>query len=256
VPLRVRLVAAVLLLASLALAVSAVLTTSVLRGYLLDQTDSDLRTSAEASEALARAVDAVPSCRALERPVFQRRDPGPGGPGSPDLTRRYYTLVEGPSGRRCELAGPRQGSPDTSDLDDEGTSTVGSAEGRGQWRVAVESVDGGGRVIVATPLGADVDDTVDRLLLIQGLVSLAVLVVVLNTVSAHDVRDDMRYVLLYFFLGAMWVSVVVRILPFGGLSARDDVVIGEPRLFELLEQQAIALIEVESEPFIECVDDL
>jgi hypothetical protein len=34
----------------------------------------------------------------------------------------------------------------------------------------------------------------------------------------------MRYVLLYFFLGAMWVSVVVRILPFVGLSARDDVV--------------------------------
>lgn len=56
------------------------------------------------------------------------------------------------------------------------------------------------------------------------VVSLAVLVVVLKTVSAHDVRDDMRYVLLYFFLGAMWVSVVVRILPFVGLSARDDVV--------------------------------
>lgn len=174
-PLRVRLVAAVLLLASLALAVSAVLTTSVLRGYLLDQTDADLRTSAEASEALAQAVDAVPSCRALERPAFQRRDPGPGGPGGPDLTRRYYTLVEGPSGRQCELAGPRRGSPDTSGLDDEGVATVGSAEGSGQWRVAVETVDGGGRVVVATPLGADVDDTVNRLLLIQGLVSLAVL---------------------------------------------------------------------------------
>jgi uncharacterized membrane protein YjfL (UPF0719 family) len=56
------------------------------------------------------------------------------------------------------------------------------------------------------------------------LASLAVLIVVLRTVSAHDVRDDMRYLLLYFFLGAMWVSVVVRILPVVGLSARDDVV--------------------------------
>jgi uncharacterized membrane protein YjfL (UPF0719 family) len=56
------------------------------------------------------------------------------------------------------------------------------------------------------------------------LVSLGVLVVVLKTVSAHDVRDDVRYLLLYFFLGAMWVSVAVRVLPLVGLSARDDVV--------------------------------
>jgi uncharacterized membrane protein YjfL (UPF0719 family) len=56
------------------------------------------------------------------------------------------------------------------------------------------------------------------------LVSLAVLVVVLKTVSAHDVRDDVRYLLLYFFLGAMWVSVAMRCLPLIGLSARDDVV--------------------------------
>ena len=56
------------------------------------------------------------------------------------------------------------------------------------------------------------------------LVSLGVLVVVLKTVSAHDVRDDLRYLLLYFFLGAMWVSVAVRCLPLVGLSVRDDVV--------------------------------
>ena len=55
------------------------------------------------------------------------------------------------------------------------------------------------------------------------LVSLGVLLVVLKTVSAHDVRDDLRYLLLYFFLGAMWVSVAVRCLPLVGLSARDDV---------------------------------
>jgi uncharacterized membrane protein YjfL (UPF0719 family) len=56
------------------------------------------------------------------------------------------------------------------------------------------------------------------------LVSLGVLVLVLRTVSAHDVRDDTRYLLLYFFLGAAWVSVAVRCLPLLGISARDDVV--------------------------------
>lgn len=56
------------------------------------------------------------------------------------------------------------------------------------------------------------------------LVSLGVLVVVLRTVSAHDVRDDLRYLFLYFFLGATWVGIVVRCLPVVGLSVRDDVV--------------------------------
>jgi uncharacterized membrane protein YjfL (UPF0719 family) len=56
------------------------------------------------------------------------------------------------------------------------------------------------------------------------LASFGALLLVLRTASAHDVRDDIRYLLLYFFLGAAWVSVVVRFLPLLGLSARDDVV--------------------------------
>jgi uncharacterized membrane protein YjfL (UPF0719 family) len=55
-------------------------------------------------------------------------------------------------------------------------------------------------------------------------VSLAVLVLVLRTVSAHDVRDDPRYLFLYFSLGAMWVGFGVRCLPIVGVSVRDDVV--------------------------------
>jgi uncharacterized membrane protein YjfL (UPF0719 family) len=62
------------------------------------------------------------------------------------------------------------------------------------------------------------------LLDVAPLVSLAVLLLVLRTASAFDVRDDIRYLLLYFFLGAAWVSVAVRVLPLLGLSARDDVV--------------------------------
>jgi uncharacterized membrane protein YjfL (UPF0719 family) len=56
------------------------------------------------------------------------------------------------------------------------------------------------------------------------LASLALLLLVLRTVSAHDVRDDLRYLLLYFFLGAAWVGIMVRCFPVVGLSVRDDVV--------------------------------
>ena len=55
------------------------------------------------------------------------------------------------------------------------------------------------------------------------LVAAAVLLLVLKTVSAHDVRDDGRYLAMYFVLGAAWVGLAVRWLPVTGVSVRDDV---------------------------------
>jgi hypothetical protein len=48
--------------------------------------------------------------------------------------------------------------------------------------------------------------------------------IVLRTASAHDVRDDSTYVLLYLLLGAGWVGVWIRLLSMTGISRRDDVV--------------------------------
>ncbi len=52
----------------------------------------------------------------------------------------------------------------------------------------------------------------------------AVLLWVLLTFAAHDVRDSPVYVVLYFLLGGAWVGLVASLFPLFGLSARDDVV--------------------------------
>lgn len=65
--------------------------------------------------------------------------------------------------------------------------------------------------------------TARRLLDIAPILSAAVLLGVLKVLSAHDVRDDIRYLGLYFLLGAAWVGVAMFCIPVSGISARDDV---------------------------------
>lgn len=51
----------------------------------------------------------------------------------------------------------------------------------------------------------------------------ALLFLVLRTVSAHDVRDDAKYLFFYQVFGAAWVGLAALLLPWFGFSARDDV---------------------------------
>jgi len=46
---------------------------------------------------------------------------------------------------------------------------------------------------------------------------------VLKTISAHDVRDDILYLMFYMVLGAGWLGAATKLLPFAGVSARDDI---------------------------------
>lgn len=55
------------------------------------------------------------------------------------------------------------------------------------------------------------------------LLSAVLLLVVLKTLSAHDVRDDVRYVGLYFLLGLGWVGAAMTGISVTGISPRDDV---------------------------------
>jgi hypothetical protein len=59
---------------------------------------------------------------------------------------------------------------------------------------------------------------------VSPLLSALILVAVLTTIAAHDVVDDLRYILMYLALGAAWVGLTVWSLPFAGMSPRDDVV--------------------------------
>jgi uncharacterized membrane protein YjfL (UPF0719 family) len=55
------------------------------------------------------------------------------------------------------------------------------------------------------------------------LVCAALLLFILRRWSAEDVRDDLRYLLMYQILGAAWVLLAATLLPYLGYSLRDDV---------------------------------
>ncbi len=177
-PLRVRLVAVVLLLASLALAGSAVLTTGVLRGYLVNRVDTDLVAEAQSTPGLLE--DRVCADLVAGRPglgqAFSRgpgRGPGRGGrPASP--LYQFYVLYVDANGQACsaDSTGERPELPEQVQGGAPFTApSVGSDDG--SWRVVQRPV-GGGTVTLATSLSG-VDETVRRLLVVQALVALVML---------------------------------------------------------------------------------
>jgi uncharacterized membrane protein YjfL (UPF0719 family) len=56
------------------------------------------------------------------------------------------------------------------------------------------------------------------------LACFALLWAILRTLAAHDVRDDMGYLLMYALMGAAWVGLAVTAMPILGISPRDDAV--------------------------------
>ena len=80
------------------------------------------------------------------------------------------------------------------------------------------------------------------LLLLTPVLAAAVLLAVLLTVSAQDVRDDPTYLGFYMVVGAAWVGGWSRLLPLLGLSVRDDVVERGNRAAAIAIAGAIAAI--------------
>jgi len=56
------------------------------------------------------------------------------------------------------------------------------------------------------------------------LLAVALVYAVLQVASAHDVRDDPRYLYLYTALGGAWIGAFMLGTPWLGISLRDDVV--------------------------------
>ncbi|MBA4147279.1 MAG: hypothetical protein H0X66_04125 [Verrucomicrobia bacterium] len=68
-------------------------------------------------------------------------------------------------------------------------------------------------------------NVVDRSsLFLTPLLAALVLLGVLKSFAAHDVRDDGQYIMLYMLMGSAWVGLTRSALGFLGLSARDDVI--------------------------------
>ena len=164
-PLRVRLVAAVLALTTAGLLLSGLAAVPVLRAYLQGEVDDSLRQAAGVP-AGALADD--------RRPGPGRRGPREGrGP-----LNRFYVLELDAQGDPSREEGigrddPYPRLPEGRPLPTEPT-TVPAVEGDDRWRVLAARRPDGTTVVLGAPLRA-VDATVGRLLAIQVVAGLAVL---------------------------------------------------------------------------------
>ena len=165
-PLRVKLVAAVVALAALALLVTGLSATRVLHGYLQARVDSQLTAAAR---ALLRPNDG--------RLLSGRR----GGPRFDELSA-YYVRVTAADGtllyEPTVLAPERQATPalPAAGATPAGLFTVADRTGQSRFRALAIGLDGGGTAVVALDL-RDVDSTTRRLTLIELVVGLIVLAV-------------------------------------------------------------------------------
>ncbi|MFL6271946.1 MAG: ATP-binding protein [Actinomycetes bacterium] len=182
-PLQVKLIAAVLVLVTVALALIGLASVAALDGYLVGRLDDQLQLVARGS------AGAGP-------PGFDGRGPGHRGPPSPYLVQ--YRLADGRLDEQDENP-LEQGRPPPRVPDDPawfeanaGETTTVPAAGGGRWRVAVAPRRDGseGSVVVAASLDG-IDATIRQLRLIDLGVSLIVLAA-LAGVGAAIVRASLR----------------------------------------------------------------
>jgi two-component system OmpR family sensor kinase len=183
-PLRVKLIAAVLVLVTVALALISLAGIAALRDSLVGRLDGQLR-------AVATRAEGLP----FGEPPGGRGGAG-GGPPSP-----FQVQVRNAAGElEREASAPlREGLPpprlptDAAELEARaGTAfTVPASSGGGRWRVVVAPrADGAGWVVVAANLD-EIDGTIARLLRID-LVASAMVLLALAAAGAAIVRASLR----------------------------------------------------------------
>ncbi len=191
-PLRVKLVASVLVLAAAGLSVAAVAATTALHSYLIGRVDDQLRVAARGIADGTRFGPGLGGGAPVPGP------PRPSDPAAGDAGRggrlpspyyvRVYAADGSPIGEADAAPLTAQSPPDLPALSiDSGQArtgspfTVSSVDGAGSWRViAVPSRDGSGTVAIATSL-SDVSHTVNHLVLVEVLIGAAALVLMGGT---------------------------------------------------------------------------
>ncbi len=188
-PLRVTIVVVVLTLVALALVVSGVVATTIMRGYLVDRVDTQLTKTAQ----VFQHDDGGPTNRP-PRPGQGRNRPLPSliviqfsnSEGAPDESPYQAPLAETeplPDLPRLNLNQVRalDGKPFNTDAE----------SGGARWRVVALPLDNGnGSVMVAQSLG-ELDRTIQRLIGIQAAAAL-ILLVLLAGVGTYVVRRSLR----------------------------------------------------------------
>ncbi len=223
-PLRIRLVAAVLVLVAVALGAAGFAGTAALRTYLVSRVDSQLTTTAHStrehagwdslyadrsntdlSDAARKRLDMIKNAgRPVTDAVYILWTDATGGPTtSPDLQVPAGGVRSAPALPRLDAAGVSAlaGRPFTA-----------SATGKGDdWRVLVTALaDGAGAVTVAIGL-EDVDNTIHQLELIELVVGVIVLAV-LGVLAYLVVRSSLR--------GLVAVETTTEAIASGDLTQR------------------------------------
>jgi two-component system OmpR family sensor kinase len=181
VPLRVTLVALLLVLVTVALAATGAVATSLLRNYLAEQQDDQLRISAQ--EFAPDQVTALRNCGATQFPFS-------GGyvaciPASGDA--KVFTGPRSPVASLPDVAAIQPASID--DYDD-GPFTVAAADGSTSWRLVAVPVTDGLVVVVGIDL-ADDNDVLSHLVRTEVFVGLVVLAI-LGVAGYLLVRNSLR----------------------------------------------------------------
>jgi two-component system OmpR family sensor kinase len=194
VPLRITLVALLVVLVALALLATGAGATAMLRGYLVAQQDDDLRASLRDA---VKDPDVVTACLAQE----ELRLPNATYLACLSPTGEL-TVLAGPSGRDDEPpdmeelsadAAPGQGGePDGHGYRGPGNrpTTMHSADGKTSWRVVTGDLPGGNTLVLGTNLGRD-QAAIGQLVALQVVVGLIVLVV-LGVAGYLLVRNSLR----------------------------------------------------------------
>jgi two-component system, OmpR family, sensor kinase len=184
VPLRVRLVALLIVLVALALTATGLAATSLLRGYLLGQQDVQLSGTVEQLQQKPSTLARVCADTGLRIP-----------------SNLYVACIDLSSDEPvvAVVQGPEDDAalPDVSDVDASSISSYGStpfsassADGSTAWRVAVGRVSGDLAVVVGQDLAED-QAALGRLVRIELFVGLLVLVV-LGVAGYLLVRNSLR----------------------------------------------------------------
>ncbi|MGN5238397.1 MULTISPECIES: ATP-binding protein [unclassified Rhodococcus (in: high G+C Gram-positive bacteria)] len=174
VPLRLKLVAALVLLAGLGLLASGFAVTSAFETSMISRVDRDLH---DAGQTWAKPLGLLP-------PPRQAADPG--RPPSP-----FYVYLTDADGDVRLLINDQSESPDLPPVPEAGLRTVGSTDGSGvEWRVLTTDDRDGGTTTVALTL-SETEDLVDRLVVLQ-LVIGGVVLVLLGIAGYFAIRHSLR----------------------------------------------------------------
>ncbi|MGY2083697.1 sensor histidine kinase [Blastococcus sp. SYSU DS0539] len=182
IPLRVTLVALLVLLVAVALAATGFAATSLLGQYLQEQRDAELRGTVQAYERQPGLV--LPGCL--------------NPPASPLPGSTYVACLAPGDDRPIVLSAPHGRDGALPDLDDRhvdrlregGGLTSVRAGGRTEWRMGSGNLPGGYAVVVGTDLRG-VEAAIGRLVRIEAVVGLIVLTV-LAAAGSVLVRNSLR----------------------------------------------------------------